>query len=403
MDRTGACAPRTTLRGHAVIRLGTRGSALALTQSDFVADRLRAAGHAVERVIVHTRGDASDRPFRELEGKAFFTRELDLALLAGAIDLAVHSLKDLPTDEPDGLASIGVLPRADPRDVLLLRRGIAARTRRDGLPELPAGTRVGTSSARRFAQLGRAFPGVVVADLRGNVPTRVARLRHGDFDAIVIAAAGIDRLSLDLADLDRFALEPPAFLPAPGQGALACRIRAGDAALRAALAPLVDPEAADGAVAERRLLARLDGGCSLPLGALARRTDEGIALRACLARAGRHFEADIVAATPDDAARLAHAVLLRRPIVVLTRPPELDADLVALLRAHDLPFVEQPAIDFGELPTPPALAAALARPGEFAAIAFTSKRAVASWCHHLVAHERPGGAVGRADRPPIAA
>ena len=163
-----------------MIRLGTRGSDLALKQSGMVTERLRALRRQVEVVIVQTRGDATDRPFREIEGKAFFTKELDDALLEKRIDLAVHSLKDLPTEDPPGLATISVLPRADPRDVLLLRREIVVRRDAAGRVLLPAGTRIGTSSARRCAQLEHAFPGVKVADLRGNVPTRVAKLRRGE-------------------------------------------------------------------------------------------------------------------------------------------------------------------------------------------------------------------------------
>jgi hydroxymethylbilane synthase len=371
------------MSGAAAIRLGTRGSALALAQSELVAARLRAAGHAVEIVVIRTRGDASDRPFRELEGKAFFTRELDEALLDRSIDVAVHSLKDLPTEEPAGLASVAVLPRADPRDVLLVRRSVARPPAAGATrPTLPPGTRIGTSSARRFAQLERAFPGVAVADLRGNVPTRVAKLRAGDHDAIVIAAAGVDRLALDLADLDRFPLDAPEFLPAPGQGVLAARHRADDADLAAALRPLIDAPTADGARAERLLLARLDGGCSLPLGAFARVDGDALRLDATLDRDGRRRTASARAATPEDAARLAHAVLAGRPVVLLTRPAELDAELVAALRSRDIACVEQPAIAFVERPASAAVDAAIVAAPGYDAVAFTSKRAVASWVHH---------------------
>src|SRR5262249_6400527 len=147
-------------------------------------------------VVIQTRGDASDRPFKELEGKAFFTKELDEALLARTVDLAIHSLKDLPTDDPPGLATTSVLPRADPRDLLPLR--VAPP---NGPPRLRAGLRVGTSSTRRAAQLVAAYPGIKTVDLRGNVPTRVAKLRRGEYDAIVLAAAGLERLGLDLAGL----------------------------------------------------------------------------------------------------------------------------------------------------------------------------------------------------------
>jgi len=362
------------------IRLGTRGSDLARTQSELVAARLRAAGHVVELVIIATRGDATDRPFRELEGKAFFTRELDEALLDRSIDVAVHSLKDLPTGEEPGLATHPVLPRADPRDLLLARRGIA----RNG--ELPAGARVGTSSARRGAQLEEAFPGIATVDLRGNVPTRVAKLRRGDYDAIVVAAAGIERLALELSDLDVVPLEPPRFLPAPGQGVLACRVRADDATLAAALLELHDRDAGECARAERLLLERLDGGCSLPLGAWARRVDGRIRLDATLARDGGRRDAHVVAPTPEEAASVAHATLLGRPVVVLTRPEPLDHELDDALRARGVATLAQPAIDFHELPPSGELGAALASAARHDAVAFTSQRAVQSWFHQLRRH-----------------
>ncbi|MBL8843184.1 MAG: hydroxymethylbilane synthase [Planctomycetes bacterium] len=382
-----------------MIRLGTRGSALALRQSGFVAERLRAGGLAVELVTIATRGDASDRPFRELEGKAFFTKELDEALESRAIDLAIHSLKDLPTDDPDGLVTLPVLPRADPRDLLLARRGVRPASSdgatRDGELRLPRGARVGTSSARRFAQLLHACPGIDVVDLRGNVPTRVEKLRRGDYDAIVLAAAGLERLALDLSDLDVVPLDPPRFLPAPGQGVLAARLRAGEPELAAAVAALVDRDARDAAEAERALLARLDGGCSLPLGALARREGQEIVLHACLAREleeGRRELRHVTARGPDGetAAALAAAQLLQQPIVLLTRPSGLDASLLAHLREQRLPHLSQPAIDFVERPTDGALVATLvaARAASdtidaFDVIAFTSQRAVQSWFHHL--------------------
>ncbi len=371
-----------------MIRLGTRGSALALRQSGLVADRLRATGLAVELVTIATRGDASDRPFRELEGKAFFTKELDEALYARAIDLAIHSLKDLPTDDPDGLVTLTVLPRADPRDLLLARRGVLRAAPHGAAPMLPPGARVGTSSTRRFAQLAHVCRGIDVVDLRGNVPTRIEKLRRGEYDAIMLAAAGIERLALDLRDLDVVPLDPPRFLPAPGQGVLAARLRADEPELAFAVHALVDPDARDASQAERLLLARLDGGCSLPLGALARRDGGDLVLHACLALDGDPMGGElrrVEVRAPDGAtaATLAAATLRRQPIVLLTRPTGLDAPLVAHLRERQIAHLAQPAIDFVEQPTAGTIAAALPSAHEWDAIAFTSQRAVQSYFHHL--------------------
>ncbi len=371
-----------------MIRLGTRGSELALCQSTLVAQRLRAAGHEVELVVIRTRGDATDRPFREIEGRAFFTKELDDALLDRSVDLAVHSLKDLPTDDPPRVTTICVLKRADPRDLLLLRRDVALR-RKGGSPGLlPPGIRLGTSSARRFAELDHAFPGVVVVDLRGNVPTRVEKLRRGDFDGIVIAAAGVERLGLDLADLTVVPLDPPRFLPAPGQGVLAARFRAEDELVGGMLRGLVDADTADAARAERALLEKLDGGCSLPLGALATCVKDRIVLDASLARDGEMRCARVVAVDPVEAAEAAARALLaeppaspassasRKPLVLLTRPDDLDRELSSALRERGLAVLSQPAIRFEPRALDESARATLDAVASFDLVAFTSRQAV---------------------------
>jgi hydroxymethylbilane synthase len=359
-----------------LIRVGTRGSDLALRQTTTVAQLLNGYGHETKLVVIKTSGDATDRPFKELEGKAFFTKELDEALLDRSIDLAIHSLKDLPTDDPPGLSTSTVMRREDPRDLLLVRKGVAIdpASRR---PLLGAGKRLGTSSARRCAQLAAAFPKAEIVDLRGNVPTRVKKLRDGHYDAIVLAAAGLSRLGLDLSDLTVFPLDPPEFLPAPGQGVLAVRYRADDRQLPDALRPLIDPDAAECARAERLVLARLDGGCSLPLGALARRVGgHALELLACLETEGRIVRAGVRAANASEAADAAIRALLGAPAVVVTRPSELDDELVAALTDAGYPVVRQPAIRFAELPRDPARAAILARLSDFDVVAFTSRMAV---------------------------
>lgn len=210
---------------------------------------------------ITTSGDrALDRPLPEIGGKGVFTMELEALLMDGEIDAAVHSLKDLPTDLGEGLSVLGVPEREDPRDVLLTPDGPAR------LDALAGDARVGTSSLRRAAQLRARRPDCRVRDLRGNVPTRIRKMEAGDYDAIVLAAAGVRRLELLASDAR--CLEPPAWLPAPGQGALGVEGRAGDEATATLLAAVEDPVVRVAVEAERSLLARLEGGCLVPIGAL---------------------------------------------------------------------------------------------------------------------------------------
>jgi hydroxymethylbilane synthase len=264
------------------LRLGTRGSELALWQARRVAAMVRGTlGRECEIVIVKTRGDqVHNVAFHKMEGKGFFTKELQEALLASQVDLVVHSLKDLPTDEPDGLTVLAIPERATPTDVLLSRRGLRRPTPDDPLG-LPARAVVGTSSLRRAAQVLARSPEVTIDALRGNVPTRIAKLRAGRYDAILLAAAGIHRLEIDLDGLDLLDLPPEVMLPAPGQGALAIEGRAGDPD-SATLAALHDEGLARCVGAERRLLELLGGGCHLPLGCLAEETGDGLRLQAVL-------------------------------------------------------------------------------------------------------------------------
>jgi len=254
------------------LRLGTRRSALALAQAELVADALRADGHDVQLVEVVTEGDRSAQALTSLGGTGVFVAELRQRLLADDIDLAVHSLKDLPTADADGLVIAAVPQRADPRDALVSREGFA-------LAELPAGTFVGTGSPRRAAQLHATGLGLSVVPIRGNVDTRLRKVAEGEVDAVVVAAAGLARLGrLDEASE---ILDPAQMLPAPGQGALAVECRQRDEGLQAALAALLDDEATRAAAtAERIVLARLEAGCTAPVGALAdvAEGDEGLEL-----------------------------------------------------------------------------------------------------------------------------
>lgn len=242
------------------VRLGTRRSDLATTQSGMVADLLRARGHQVELVLVTTEGDVNRAPLSRIGGTGVFVSALRDALLAGEIDIAVHSLKDLPVAQPEGLVIAAIPEREDPRDALVARDGLTLQT-------LPAGARVGTGSPRREAQLRVARPDLEVVDLRGNVPRRLATVDEGVLDAVVLAGAGLRRLGLDGRVTDW--LDPQVMVPAPGQGALAVECRSDDAAMVEALAPLDHAPTRAAVVAERAVLGTLEAGCSAPVGALA--------------------------------------------------------------------------------------------------------------------------------------
>ena len=264
------------------LRIGTRGSDLALWQARRVAGLLRhRLGLDARLEVIKTKGDrVQDVAFRKMEGKGFFTKELQEALLDDRVDLVVHSLKDLPTEEAPGLRVAAIPERSNPADLLLARRGLVARSAEDPLG-LPQGAVLGTSSLRRAAQALAHTPELTIRALRGNVPTRIGKLRAGDYDAILVAAAGVGRLDLDLSDLDAVELSPDVMLPAPGQGALAIETRRDDEVGRAVEA-LHDDDLAAGIRAERGLLALLGGGCHLPLGCLACRDSGGIRLQAVL-------------------------------------------------------------------------------------------------------------------------
>lgn len=243
-----------------MIRLGTRRSALATVQATYVADTLRSLGHEVELVPIVTTGDVNRAPLEQIGGTGVFVSALRDALLADEIDVAVHSLKDLPTAPVDGL-TIGAVPvREDPRDVLVARDGLS-------LGELQTGALVGTGSPRRVAQLEALGLGLELTGIRGNVDTRIAMVAEGKLDAVVLARAGLARLGR-LAEVTE-TLDPIQMLPAPGQGALGIECRADDVTVLEALAPLEDFATRVAVTAERQLLATLEAGCTAPVGALA--------------------------------------------------------------------------------------------------------------------------------------
>jgi hydroxymethylbilane synthase len=259
----------------AALRIGSRGSQLALWQANHIAGLLRANGHHVELEVIRTTGDKiTDVALAQVGTKGMFTKEIEEALAEGRVDLAVHSLKDLPTEVPPGFELAAITRREDPRDVLLSRA-------HDGLSHLPQGARVGTSSLRRQAQLRALRPDVEIHPLRGNVDTRLRKLEAGDFDAIILAAAGLRRLGR--AELVREVIPVEIMCPAAGQGALGIEIREGDAATRQHLLFLDDASARTATTCERALLRHLGGGCQVPIGAFAEVRGEHLHLTAVVA------------------------------------------------------------------------------------------------------------------------
>ncbi len=244
--------------------IGSRGSDLALWQAHYVQQQLTAIGINSEIEIIKTKGDTIQHlSFDKIEGKGFFTKEIEEALLAGAIDIAVHSHKDLETTSPEGLVVAAVSERADAREMLLIH----PRALDSGEHwQLKRNAHVGTSSARRKSQLLHARPDVTTLDIRGNVPTRVQKLRNGEFDAILLAKAGLDRLQLDISDLHAVPLEVHQLVPAPAQGALAIQTRSNDSALIELLNQLNTPDVQRCIRIERTVLNNMQGGCQLPLG-----------------------------------------------------------------------------------------------------------------------------------------
>lgn len=279
-----------------MITIGTRGSALALAQAHLVATAL---GDGVELRVLRTAGDMSDRPIREL-GDGVFVTAIEAALRRGEVDVAVHSLKDLPTDEPADLLIAAIPPREDPRDVLVTRS-------RSGLDGLPRGAVVGTSSPRRAAFLRALRPDAVAREIRGNVDTRLGKVRSGHYDAVIVAAAGLRRLGIAFDESEALPLE--LCPPAPGQGALAVQIRAGDTELAARVAALDDRATRLAVATERALLRAMGASCEIPLGTIGRYTDGAIELAAALATDAEVRRTSARGADPHEVARRAAEAL----------------------------------------------------------------------------------------------
>lgn len=292
------------------IRLGTRRSALATAQAGMMADQLRGLGHTVDMIEITTIGDTSTASLSSIGGTGVFAAAIRQALLAGQIDIAVHSLKDLPVAPEPGLIVAAIPPREDPRDALVARDGLT-------LGELPAGSVVGTGSPRRTAQLAALGLGLTVTDIRGNVDTRISLVHKGSCDAVLLARAGLARLGR-LGEVTE-SLDPLQMLPAPGQGALAIECRTDRPDVIEALRPLDDPDTRACVSAERALLAALEAGCTAPVGALAE-VVEG--------ESGTELFLRAFAGSPD-----AGIELRRSSVGPLTAPERLGRELAAVLLA----------------------------------------------------------------------
>lgn len=373
-----------------MIVFGSRGSDLALCQSRAVAAALTAAtGEEVRIEVIETRGDRIlDKPLPQIGGKGLFTEELEQALREGRIDAAVHSMKDLPVADPDGL-TIGAVPeRRSPHDVLLCAPSAFDRDA-EHMP-LRSGSKIGTSSHRRRSALERLRPDLTFADIRGNVPTRVDKVRRGDYDAVVLAAAGLDRLQLSTDGLERHELPIEWSAPAPSQGVLAVQCRADDERVLSLLASLDNPVVAMCANAERDVLYRLGGGCSMPLGVLVTPQGPTVRMQAAYYTNPEHGVSRAAAVFADvegeDAMQLAKELAeqwrpmveapLRGANVVLLRPEGhsgsfedafavagADVQNCALTRVVPLEGVEIPEAHVRE-----------------SAVAFTSARSVSLFC-----------------------
>ncbi|HIE33344.1 MAG TPA: hydroxymethylbilane synthase [Thermodesulfobacteriaceae bacterium] len=277
-----------------LLRVGTRGSKLALAQTNWIVNQIRTRYPEVqiEKVIIKTKGDKIlDVPLAKIGGKGLFVKEIEEALLRKEIDFAVHSMKDVPSELPEGLGIVAIPEREDPRDVFVGRE-------LKSLSELPKGAKVGTSSLRRQAQLKRLRPDLEILPLRGNVDTRLRKLSEGQYEAIILAEAGLKRLGLDV---EREPLSPEIMLPAVGQGVLAIEAREEDVETREILASLHHPKTALCAQAERAFLKRLQGGCQVPLAAHATLTDGLLVIEGFIADTeGRRFYRERLEGSPEE-------------------------------------------------------------------------------------------------------
>ncbi|MYD70090.1 MAG: hydroxymethylbilane synthase [Acidobacteria bacterium] len=384
------------------LRLGTRGSPLALWQANRIAAAIAACGGPpTELVVIRTSGDRpSERPLAEEGGKRLFVKEIEEALLDGRVDLAVHSAKDLPADRLPGLAVAAVLERGDPHDGIVLNADRPAGGSADGILRA-GGIRVGTGSIRRTAQLRHAYPELDILPIRGNVGTRLRKLDDGQYDALILAAAGLERL--DLAHRIAAHLPFDLCLPAPGQGILAAEYRGDDTATRDVVATLADAGTVAALTAERTLVEALGADCRTPLGAMAAVEGDSLRLRAIVAAPdGSHLIRQAGTGSLDDAAglgaRVARALLeggagrLLRPLagrrVLITRPHHQAADFADALRVLGAEPVIVPMIRIVAPDDDRPLAQACADAASFDWIVFTSANGVEAMLSRLPGRDR---------------
>ena len=334
--------------------IGTRGSDLARWQAEFVKSQLQSLGVAAELKIIRTQGDVmQDLSPDKMEGKGFFTKEIEDALLSNETDIAVHSFKDLPTDSPQGLTIAAVSDREDPSELLLIRKNGFDPKKKFGLR---LNCSVGTSSARRKSQLLAYRPDIKVADIRGNVPTRIRKLSEGLFDAILIARAGVERLSLDVSEFHSEFLDPKEFIPAPAQGVLAIQIREGDKELRKLLTSINQPLVQAIVTLERKVLNLFQGGCQTPVGVYAEYDEdtELFSVRIAKAKSWNSMPITLYAESksPDQlAARIIEKInTVRHCRVFITRAQRKESFLRTVLEGNGFSLEERALIEIIPVP-----------------------------------------------------
>lgn len=363
------------------IVIGSRGSDLALWQARFTQNQLEQLGYTVRIVIIKTQGDQIQHlSFDKMEGKGFFTKELEDALLNRTIDLAVHSHKDLPTTSPPGLAIAGVSYREDCSESLLIR---PEKVNSVQPLHLNHQAHVGTSSHRRKSQLLYNRPDLTISDLRGNVPTRIQKLRDGQYDAIMLATAGIKRLELDLSEFYQIQLPPHKFIPAPAQGVLAYQVRENDVAMRNLIARINNSAVQQAIAAERIILNKLDGGCLLPLGAYCEPRNQDFRLWVSLQTDTGMRRMFLQGKNPQLMAQKAIIQLTSPQLgsVFISREPEDAAVFIKLIRSSGLSVIAQNPVSYQTIP--------LHELPTFDWIFFSSIRAVD---HYLAQHAIPQSA-----------
>lgn len=334
--------------------IGTRGSELALWQANYVKSLLEEIGLAAELKIIKTQGDQIQHlSLDKLEGKGFFTKEIEEALINGDTDIAVHSHKDLPTVSPDGLTIAAVSEREDPSELLLIRKESVDIKQKWSLKRNPV---VGTSSARRKSQLLAFRNDIELKDLRGNVPTRINKLREGQYDAIVLAAAGVERLELDISDLHVEKIDPKEFIPAPAQGVLAIQIRSTDGELAEKLQALNHPEVKAVIGVERKVLNLFQGGCQMPVGAFADYDDERemYFARVSYSESWDKLPVSVYSESKDPqtlAERLVEKIKSVKPLsVFVTREPRREDFLKTVLEANGFTYACRSLINMQPVP-----------------------------------------------------